>query len=82
MLDDTRVINGSFGECHSEGKWLTNIYKMSADVEPSYGDVKMSGTRRTGQKLLRVQAAFPVIKSQRSWFRMLPELPMTGSRSM
>ena len=44
MLDDTRVINGSFGECHSEGKWLTNIYKMSADVEPSYGDVKMSGT--------------------------------------
>lgn len=43
MLDDTRVINGSFGECHSEGKWLTNIYKMSVDVEPSYGDVKCRG---------------------------------------
>lgn len=55
MFDDTRVINGSFGECHSEGKWLMNIYKMTADIEPSYGDVKMSGTRWTGQKLLGVK---------------------------
>lgn len=52
MLDDTRVINGSYGECHCEGNWLMNIYKMSADIEPSYGDVKKSGSRWTGQKLL------------------------------
>ena len=52
MLDDTRVISGSYGECHKEGKWLTNIYKMTADIELSYGDVKISGTRWTGQKLL------------------------------
>ena len=55
MLDDTRVINGSYGECHSEGKWLTNVYKMSADLELSYGDVKISGTRWTGQKLLSIK---------------------------
>ena len=52
MLDDTRVISGSYGECHKEGKWLTSIYKMTADIELSYGDVKISGTRWTGQKLL------------------------------
>ena len=55
MLDDTRVINGSYGECYREGKWLTNIYKMSAELELSYGDVKISGTRWTGQKLLRIK---------------------------
>lgn len=52
MFDDTRVINGSYGECHCEGNWLMNIYKMTADIEPSYGDVKKSGSRWTGQKLL------------------------------
>lgn len=52
MMDDTRVINGSYGECHCEGNWLMNIYKMTADIEPSYGDVKKSGSRWTGQKLL------------------------------
>lgn len=55
MLDDTRVINGSYGECHSEGKWLTNVYKMSANLELSYGDVKISGTRWMGQKLLSIK---------------------------
>lgn len=55
MLDDTRVINGSYGECYREGKWLTNIYKMSAELELSYGDVKISGTRWTGQKLLSIK---------------------------
>lgn len=55
MFDDTKVINGSYGECHNEGKWLMNVFKMSADVELSYGDVKMSGSRWTGQKLLGVK---------------------------
>lgn len=55
MLDDARVINGSFGECHMGSKWLTNVYKMSAEVEPTYGDVKTSGTRWTGQKLMGVK---------------------------
>ncbi|MBE5977882.1 MAG: phage portal protein [Paenibacillaceae bacterium] len=56
-MDETKVINGSYGECHCEGKWLTNIYKMSADIEPSYGDVKMSGSRWTGQKLLGLKGS-------------------------
>lgn len=54
-MDDTRVLNGSYGECLNDGKWLTNIYKMTADLELSYGDVKMSGSRWTGQKLLGIK---------------------------
>lgn len=54
-MDDTRVLNGSYGECFNDGKWLTNIYKMTADLELSYGDVKMSGSRWTGQKLLGIK---------------------------
>lgn len=54
-MDESKVINGSFGECHHEGKWLTNVFKMTADVEASYGDVKIAGSRWTGQKLLSLK---------------------------
>ncbi len=57
MLDDTRVINGSYVECWSEGKWLTNVYKATAELELTYGDVKMSGTRWMGQKLLNIKGS-------------------------
>lgn len=54
-MDESRVINGSYGECLHEGKWLTNVYKMTADVEATYGDVKKSGSRWVGQKLLSLK---------------------------
>lgn len=54
-MNEANVINGSYGECFHEGVWLTNIYKMTADVEASYGDVKKSGSRWTGQKLLSLK---------------------------
>lgn len=54
-MDESRVINGSYGECIHDGKWMTNVYKMSAEVEPSYGDVKHSGSRWLGQKLLSLK---------------------------
>lgn len=54
-MDESRAINGSYGECHSDGKWLTNMYKMSAEIELSYGDIKKSGSRWTGSKLLGIK---------------------------
>lgn len=54
-LDASRVINGSYGECHHEGKWLTNVFKMTADVEPEYTDIKRSGSRWTGQKAVALK---------------------------
>lgn len=54
-LDESKVINGSYGECHHEGRWLMNVFKMSADVEPEYADVKKSGSRWVGQKATAVK---------------------------
>lgn len=51
MLDDNKVINGSYGEVHHDGKWLTNMFKLSAEVELSYADVKVAGSRWGGSKL-------------------------------
>lgn len=51
MLDSTRTINGSFGECLHNGQWLTNVYKVSAEVEISKSEIKKSGTRWTGNKV-------------------------------
>lgn len=51
MLDASRTINGSYGEVHHEGNWLTNVYSMSADVEISKEDIKRSGSRWTGKKV-------------------------------
>lgn len=77
MLDDTRVINGSFAECHCEGKWLMNIYKMSGELELSYGDVKISGTRWTGQKLLGIKGTGSI-----SGYKITSELIQNVSRIM
>lgn len=51
MLDDSRVINGSYGECYHEGAWLTNVYKTTAEVEITKEEIKKSGTRWTGNKV-------------------------------
>lgn len=54
-MNDSRIINGSFGECFHDGKWMTNVYKMTAEIELSYGEVKLSGSRWLGQKLLSLK---------------------------
>lgn len=54
MLDASRTINGSYGECHHEGNWLTNINKMSAEVEIEKEDIKKSGSRWKGKKVIGV----------------------------
>jgi hypothetical protein len=51
MLDSSRTINGSFGECWHEGNWLTNFYKGSAEVEITKSDIKKSGSRWMGKKI-------------------------------
>ncbi len=74
-MDDTRVLNGSYGECLNDGKWLTNIYKMTADLELSYGDVKMSGSRWTGQKLLGIKGTGSI-----SGYKITSELVQNAAR--
>jgi hypothetical protein len=55
MLQDVRTINGSYGECLHEGRWLTNIYKMSAEVELSKEEIKIAGSRWTGTKVTSIK---------------------------
>lgn len=52
MFKDTQAINGAFGECHSNGEWLTNIYKVSASIEISREEIKIAGSRWNGHKLI------------------------------
>ncbi|RSL29098.1 phage portal protein [Salibacterium salarium] len=49
-LDSSRVIDGTFGEVRQDGRWLTNVYSVEANVSISYNDVSRSGTRWTGKK--------------------------------
>lgn len=57
MLDASRVINGSYGEAWHEGKWLTNINKMSAEIEIEKEDIKRSGTRWKGKKVTGISGS-------------------------
>lgn len=54
-LDSSRAVNGSYGECHQEGKWLTNVHTMKADVEFTKADIKKSGSRWTGTKVTGIK---------------------------
>lgn len=56
-LDSSRTINGSYGECLHEGQWLTNIYKMEATIEFDKSDIKKSGSRWTGKKVVGVSGS-------------------------
>jgi hypothetical protein len=49
-MDATRVLNGSFGEVHMDGRWLTNITNIEATVEINTEEVQRSGTRWVGHK--------------------------------
>ena len=51
-LDATRTINGSYGEVWTEGKWLTNVQSAEAIVDIEKEEIKRSGTRWTGHKVV------------------------------
>ena len=51
-LESGRVISGTYGECICDGNWLMNVFKMTAEVEVQKEDVKRSGTRWTGKKVV------------------------------
>jgi hypothetical protein len=57
MLDSTRVINGSYGEVWHEGRWLTNMYGMTAEVDLSKEEIKVSGARWTHHKVTGVSGS-------------------------
>lgn len=52
MLDSRKVASGSFGKVYENGVWLDNIYGFSLDGENSYEEIKRSGTRAVGHKLM------------------------------
>jgi len=49
-LDETRVINGDFGEVWHEGVWMTQVTGAEANVEISKEEVRRAGTRWRGFK--------------------------------
>ena len=53
-LDESRVINGSFGEVWHDGKWLSNITTAEAVVDFNKEEVLRAGTRWTGHKLTSI----------------------------
>jgi len=44
-LDSFRTVNGSYGSVYENGEWLTNYYKMTAQVEIQKQELKLSGDR-------------------------------------
>lgn len=54
MLDSTRVINGTYGEVIHEGKWMMNIFGMTAEIEINIEEIKRSGSRWAGRKVTGV----------------------------
>ncbi|WP_046214784.1 phage tail tube protein [Paenibacillus wulumuqiensis] len=51
-LNAQRTISGTFGKTIDEnGNWLNNVYKIEANIEITFADVKRSGTRWMGNKV-------------------------------
>lgn len=55
VLDPTRVISGSHGECSQGGKVLTYIHTMKATVEFTKADIKRAGSRWTSTKVTSIK---------------------------
>ena len=55
MQDETRLINGDYGELWIEGEWQTSVNAVTADGEISYTGVKLSGSRITHHKATGVE---------------------------
>lgn len=56
-LDESRVINGSYGEVWSNGKWLTNVTQAEAVIEFNKEEVLRAGTRWTGHKMTSINGS-------------------------
>lgn len=57
MLDETRVINGSFGEIYLDGEYLSSFTACEIKDELEFADLKLSGGRRTVHKLVGVSGS-------------------------
>lgn len=57
MLDESRVLNGQFGECWHEGQWATNVTGVEASVEITKEEIKRAGTRWLGHKSTSLKGA-------------------------
>lgn len=49
-LDETKVINGQYGELWHEGAWCTNVTAVEANVEITKEEIQRAGTRWVGHK--------------------------------
>lgn len=49
-LDESRVINGTYGQAFIDGEWQTNINKCTAEVEMSKKELNLSGDIWTRHK--------------------------------
>jgi len=56
-LDETRVINGSFGEIYLDGDFLSNFTHCEIKDELEFSELKTAGTRRTKHKLIGVNGS-------------------------
>lgn len=57
VLDETRVINGQYGECWHEGEWCTNITGAEAVVDITKEEIVRSGTRWVGHKSTKLSGS-------------------------
>lgn len=54
-MDSTKAMSGSFGKAYdANGNWMTNIFSIEAGGEISKEEVKRSGTRTTGHKVVGI----------------------------
>lgn len=56
-IDETRVINGTFGEIYLEGKWLSSFTHCQASDEYDWTEIKLAGDRRIKHKLAGVKGS-------------------------
>lgn len=53
-LEQTMVINGTFGKLYHDGEHLTNVNNVEIEIEVNMEEVHRSGTRRTGHKPMNI----------------------------
>lgn len=56
-MDESRIINGTYGEVWNEGKWLTNITSAEATIDISKEEITRAGTRWVGHKVTAVSGS-------------------------
>lgn len=56
-IDESRIINGSYGEIHLDGKWLTSFTSCEVKEEYEWSELKLSGDRRIKHKLAGVKGS-------------------------